>query len=98
MADAVALFAYPLHAPGDPARARTEHLPSIGIPTFFCSGTRDAFGAPDELAAAAADVPDATLHLLEGADHGFAGGRARPRTEVWDEAIGALAGWLEGLG
>lgn len=93
--DALALLAYPLHPPGNPTRARTEHLGSIGVPTLFCSGTRDAFGAPDELAAAVAGVSQARLHLLEGADHGFAAGRARPRTEVWDEVIDVLASWLE---
>ena len=70
--DALALFAYPLHPPGNPERPRDGHFPNIMAPTFFCSGTRDSFGTPDELRAAAADVPDATLHFLEGADHGFA--------------------------
>lgn len=93
-ADAVALFAYPLHPPGRPEAARTEHLPKLRVPTLFCSGTNDSFGTPDELRAAAALVkkPRATVHLLEGADHGFNVPKrtGRTRAEVWAEATEAL--------
>ncbi len=93
---ALALFAYPLHPPGRPERMRDEHLPRIAVPTLFCSGTRDAFASPDELRAAAAKLPRATVHLVEGADHGFAVPKAtgRTREDVWDEAAGALLEWL----
>ena len=70
--DALALFAYPLHPPGKPEQLRTEHLPAIKVPALFCSGTNDAFGAPDELKAAAKLVRRSKVHLLDGADHGFA--------------------------
>ena len=43
------LICYPLHPPGKPDRLRVEHLPSIEVPTLFISGTKDAFGTPDEL-------------------------------------------------
>ena len=95
-ADALELFAYPLHPPGNPEKMRDEHLPLIGVPTLFCSGTRDAFGAPDELRDAASKVPDATLHLLDHADHGFSVPKSsgRTREDVWDEAIDAVIDWL----
>ena len=64
--DALALFAYPLHPPGNPERPRDGHFPNIMAPTFFCSGTRDSFGTPEELRAAAADVPDAHPALPGG--------------------------------
>lgn len=94
--DALALFAYPLHPPGKPERSRDAHLWQIAVPTLFCSGTRDAFASPDELRAAAALVPNATVHLLEGADHGFAVPKAsgRTREDVWSEAAEALVEWL----
>ena len=94
-ADALALFAYPLHAPGR-AEGRVEHLQSIGIPTLFCSGTRDAFGTPEDLREAAALVGDSTLHLLHGADHGFATLKSsgRTREDVWREAVDAMLAWL----
>ena len=99
LADALALFAYPLHPPGRPEQLRTAHLPGIACPALFCSGTRDPFASPDELAAAVAVVPDARVHLLDGADHGFATLKSsgRSREDVWDEAAGVLVGWLGGL-
>ena len=93
--DALALFAYPLHQPGHPEKARVAHLGQIAVPTLFCSGTRDAFGASEELRDAAAHVTGSWLHLMEGADHGFAVLKrsGRTREEVWEEAVGALLEW-----
>jgi predicted alpha/beta-hydrolase family hydrolase len=93
----LALFAYPLHPPKQPDRARTEHLSQIAVPTLFCSGTRDPYGAPDELEAAAALVPNSRLHFLEGADHGFAvlKSTGRTRDSVWAEATTALLDFLK---
>ncbi len=51
--DALTLFSYPLHPPGKPERARTEHLPNITVPTVFTHGTADPFGSIEELRAAA---------------------------------------------
>jgi predicted alpha/beta-hydrolase family hydrolase len=95
----LALFAYPLHPPGQPDKLRDKHLPRIDVPALFCSGTRDAFASPDELAAAASKVPNAKLHLLEGADHGFAVPKASGRTkeDVWDEAAWALLEWMNAV-
>jgi len=47
--DVLTLFSYPLHPPGKPERARTEHLPRITAPTVFTHGTADPFGSIDEL-------------------------------------------------
>ena len=97
--DALALFAYPLHPPGDLSRRRDGHLPEIAVPTLFCSGTRDTFAGPDELHAAAAKVRHAHVHLIDGADHGFgvlkSGGRTRE--DVYEEATSALVDWLRRL-
>ena len=43
------LLGYPLHPPGKPETLRVEHFPRITVPCLFVSGTRDAFGTPDEL-------------------------------------------------
>ena len=97
--DALALFAYPLHPPGNPEKMRDGHLPEIAVPTLLCSGTRDDFGTPAELAVAAAKVPSVVIHLLDGADHGFSPLKAsgRRREDVWEEAVGVFVEWLEGL-
>ena len=97
--DAMALFAYPLHPPGKPEQTRDGHLGQISVPVLFCSGTNDAFGSTDELRAAAKKVRRSRLHLLDGADHGFAVRKStgRTREDVWAEAVTAMVGWLEAV-
>jgi len=68
--DVLTLFSYPLHPPGKPERARTEHLPLITVPTVFTHGTSDPFGTIDELRAAAALVRGPTeIVEITGARH-----------------------------
>lgn len=67
------LFSYPLHPPGKPERARTEHLPQIMVPTVFTHGTADPFGSIEELTQAAA-LLGGTSEIVEitGARHDLA--------------------------
>src|SRR5258705_8551827 len=58
--DVLTLFSYPLHPPGKPERARTDHLPRITVPTVFTHGTSDPFGTIDELRPPAARIPPPT--------------------------------------
>jgi uncharacterized protein len=68
--DVLTLFSYPLHPPGKPERARTDHLPSITVPTVFTHGTADPFGTVDELRQAAALIPAPTeIVEVTGARH-----------------------------
>ena len=68
--DVLTLFSYPLHPPGKPERARTDHLPHITVPTVFTHGTADPFGTIDELRAAAALIPAPTeIVEITGARH-----------------------------
>jgi uncharacterized protein len=65
------LFAYPLQPPGRPDRIRTAHLDRIAPPMLFLSGTRDNFLSVELMERSVGCLPTATLHWLEGADHGF---------------------------
>jgi hypothetical protein len=68
--DALTLFSYPVHPPGKPERARTEHLPDIKVPTVFAHGTSDPFGTPEELREAAALITGTTAVVeIAGARH-----------------------------
>jgi uncharacterized protein len=68
--DVLSLFSYPVHPPGKPERARTEHLPDITVPTVFTHGTSDPFGTMAELRAAAALVAAPTEVVeITGARH-----------------------------
>ncbi len=68
--DLLTLFSYPVHPPGKPERARTEHLPNIAAPTVFTHGTSDPFGTLDEVRAAAALISAPTeIVEITGARH-----------------------------
>jgi uncharacterized protein len=84
------LVSYPLHAPGRPEKARTEHLPRLAVPCLFVSGTRDAFGSQAELEAASATVPGPVTHVwIDGGDHGLRG-RDRAVAEVVRDWVASL--------
>jgi predicted alpha/beta-hydrolase family hydrolase len=40
---------YPFHPPGKPDRLRVKHLEALRTPALFLQGTRDTFGARDEV-------------------------------------------------
>jgi predicted alpha/beta-hydrolase family hydrolase len=68
--DVLTLFSYPLHPPGKPERARTEHLPGITVPTVFTHGTADPIGSIAELRDAVTLIPAATeIVEVTGARH-----------------------------
>ncbi|AEF39936.1 alpha/beta hydrolase family protein [Hoyosella subflava] len=88
VADGLVLFSYPLHPPGKPERARTEHLPAIAIPSLFVHGDRDPFGSLAELHAATELIP-ARVRLLEVAQAGHdLGGGKKPH--IADDAVDAI--------
>jgi uncharacterized protein len=71
--DVLTLFSYPVHPPGKPERARTDHLPDITVPTVFTHGTSDPFGTPAELRDAAALIAaPAEIVEVTGARHDLA--------------------------
>lgn len=90
-ADGLVLISYPLHPPGRPDKLRVEHFVVLDRPCLFVSGTRDAFGTPDELQEATAAIPGPVTHRwIEGKDHGLRG---------CDDAVSAFVlDWLSELG
>lgn len=66
------LLGYPLHPPGKAENLRIEHFPKLKMPVLFVSGTRDAFGSPDELKKHAKKIKGkVSWHWIETGDHGF---------------------------
>jgi uncharacterized protein len=71
------LICYPLHPPGKPDRLRIEHLVDLDVPCLFISGTRDPFGAPDELTRWTATIPSPVEHVwIDGGRHDLKGADA----------------------
>ncbi|RAV18042.1 alpha/beta hydrolase [Mycolicibacterium sp. GF69] len=90
--DVLTLFSYPLHPPGKPDRARTEHLPRIAVPTVFTHGTADPFGSIDELRPAAALIGAPTeIVEITGARHDLASKTLDVPALAVDAAIRLLA-------
>ena len=66
------LLGYPLHPPGKADQLRVEHFPRVKVPCLFVSGTRDAFGTPDELKQHTKKIKGkVSWHWIDTADHGF---------------------------
>jgi len=76
LADGLLLLSYPLHPPGHPEKARTTFFPDWRTPALFVHGSRDPFGALDEMREALKLIParvellpaDGAAHNLKGAD------------------------------
>ncbi|WP_323368749.1 alpha/beta family hydrolase, partial [Ornithinicoccus halotolerans] len=67
-ADGVLCLAFPLHPPGKPERSRAEELRrplAAGLPVLVVQGERDAFGGPEEVAAATASAAGVDRLRLE---------------------------------
>ena len=63
---------FPLHPAGKPGVERAEHLARAGGPLLFVQGTRDDLAELPLLRPVVAALGErATLHLIDGADHGF---------------------------
>lgn len=81
LSDGLLVLSYPLHAPGKPQRLRIAHLPKIRKPALFVSGDKDAFGSPEELRGAIAQIAAKTSYIsVEGAGHDLGFGR-KARTQ-----------------
>ena len=68
------LISYPLHPPGKPENLRVAHLADISVPCLFISGTKDPFGAPEELTTWTSTMKAPVEHLwIEGGHHDLKG-------------------------
>jgi predicted alpha/beta-hydrolase family hydrolase len=86
-AAALVLISYPLHPPGKPDQLRIQHFPMIDVPCLFVSGTRDAFGTPDELEKATKAINGAVTHAwIDGGDHSL---RNKDK-----QVVDAVGSWL----
>ncbi len=95
---ALVYLGYPLHPPGDPAKARTAHLPAIAQPQLFLAGTNDAFLQPlTQFEASVATCRDAEIAWIDGGGHSFeVKGRTRAPETIGAELAPVVAAWLRG--
>lgn len=93
----IVLVGFPLHAAGQPGTQRAAHMAQVEIPMLFLQGTRDALADLPLMRGVAGQLgPRATLHVVEGADHGFdvLVRSGRTHAEVVDELCDSAAAWM----
>jgi uncharacterized protein len=91
---------YPLHPPKRPGVTRAEHLDLVESPMLFLQGTRDDLADLGLMTSVCHRLgPNASLHVVEGADHSFAVLKRSGRTEaeVMEELSLSLTEWLRVL-
>jgi predicted alpha/beta-hydrolase family hydrolase len=91
-------YGYPLVPLGKSEPRDTSHLGRIAAPMLFLAGSRDRLGPPDLIRAVAAGLDDATVAMVEGADHSF---RLLTRFDpskkgMTEELVEVSAWWLRG--
>jgi predicted alpha/beta-hydrolase family hydrolase len=94
------LLGYPLHPPGKATQLRVDHFPRLRMPVLFVSGTRDAFGTPDELRREAKKIRGpVSFHWIETGDHGFKPLKSSGLTVngVLADAASAVVAFVTGL-
>jgi predicted alpha/beta-hydrolase family hydrolase len=96
----LAFLGYPLHPPGNPAKLRAEHLKNIRAPMLFVQGTRDSFGAADEIRSIIKQLRlPATLFAIEGGDHSFKVAKSSGLTQskVHETVLDEMKRWMLSL-
>jgi hypothetical protein len=90
-------FGFPLHPAGKPGVERAEHLAQVALPMLFLQGTRDALAELALIRATTERLGErASLHVVEGADHGFEVLKrsGRSNEEVVEEMVSSAAAWM----
>jgi len=91
-------FGFPLHAAGSPSSERGAHLARVTVPMLFLQGTRDKLADLDLLRPLLPGNGQATLHVIEGADHSFHVPKSSGRSdaEVLAGMAETVATWTRG--
>jgi len=93
----LAFVGFPLHPAGQPGIQRAVHLSEVRLPMLFLQGTRDELADLALLRPIIGALPQATLHVVEDADHSFHVRKKSGRndSEVLDELARTFAGWAQ---
>jgi uncharacterized protein len=93
----LAFLGFPLHPAGKPSSDRAKHLADVHIPMLFLQGTRDTLAEAGLLEPVVRSLgPQATLHLVDGADHSFhvLARSGRNDRDVMIEILDVFSAWI----
>ena len=92
-------YGFPLHPAKQPSIKRAAHLAQVAVPTLYLQGTRDDLADLPLMQKVCADLPRATLYVVEAADHGFGVLKRSGRTEdeVLKELVAESVRFREGV-
>ncbi|MEX1038378.1 MAG: alpha/beta family hydrolase [Acidimicrobiia bacterium] len=85
------LYSYPLHPAGKPEKLRVAHFPDVTQPMIFFQGTRDPLSRMELFDRHIRTLPNASVEILEGANHGFKGGGWTPDSMIERLVAGSTA-------
>ncbi len=94
----LAFLGFPLHPAGKPSSERANHLFDVNVPMLFLQGSRDNLAETALLEPVIGRLgPQASLHLVGGADHSFhvLARSGRNDREVLGEILDAFAQWID---
>ena len=92
----VILYAYPLHPAGKPEKLRVAHFPDVDVPLLFFQGTKDALSRMELFDRHIRSLPNATVEILEGANHSFRGTGRTPES-ILDLLVERSVAWIDEL-
>ncbi len=97
--DAMIFLGFPLHPADKPSTERAAHLAKVRVPMLFVQGSRDALAEPRLLHPVIESLGRrATLHEIDGADHGFdRPARSGGSGGVIDGIADTIVSWLRRL-
>jgi predicted alpha/beta-hydrolase family hydrolase len=90
-------YGFPLHRSKTPSTTRAMHLGFVTPPMLFLQGTRDSLADLDRMREVVTGLgARATLHVVEGADHGFGmlARSGRTHEQVIEELASTSAAWM----
>lgn len=96
--EGIVFVGFPLHPPKEPGIERAEHLAAASGPLLFLQGTRDDLADLTLLRPIVKKLGRrAKLHVIDGADHGFAVlvRSGRTNADVIDELARVTRAWID---
>lgn len=92
-------FGYPLVPLGKTEPRPTDHLRRIDVPQLFFAGTRDRLSPLPSVRPLVSSLPQAVLHEIDDADHGFHVPKRSGRSDddVLAELVAATTEWIGAL-